>query len=115
MKGAEPLLRDRRIQIEALPGSVFNSDASTEPFVARMKMWRVMIFEEHAYRNSEEISNLSAPSLRIIIACNPDGGHYRAEHGFAFEHLSPITAMPWISISMPGTAKFDTVMSALPG
>ena len=26
-----------------------------------------------------------------------------------------ITAMPWISISMPGRAKFDTVISALAG
>lgn len=30
-------------------------------------------------------------------------------------HVSPITAMPWISISMPGRAKFVTVMSALAG
>ena len=28
---------------------------------------------------------------------------------------SPITATPWISISMPGRAKFVTVISALPG
>jgi len=37
------------------------------------------------------------------------------KHGFAAEQSSPITAMPWISISMPGRAKFETVMSALPG
>jgi hypothetical protein len=28
---------------------------------------------------------------------------------------SAITAMPWISISMPGRAKFATVISALAG
>ncbi len=30
-------------------------------------------------------------------------------------HLAATTATPWISISMPGRAKFDTVMSALAG
>jgi len=41
--------------------------------------------------------------------------HHRGSHGLAFEHLSPITATPWISINIPGTAKFDTVIRALPG
>jgi hypothetical protein len=36
-------------------------------------------------------------------------------HELSFEQRSPITATPWTSISMPGTAKFDTVISALPG
>jgi hypothetical protein len=38
-----------------------------------------------------------------------------AEQGFSFEQLSPMTPIAWISISIPGRAKFVTVMSALPG
>ena len=38
-----------------------------------------------------------------------------AEQGFALEQASPITPTAWISISIPGRAKFVTVMSALPG
>src|SRR5258708_2485614 len=41
--------------------------------------------------------------------------HHLGEHGLAFEHRSPITATPWTSINIPGTAKFDTVIRALPG
>ena len=37
------------------------------------------------------------------------------EHGWSLEHESPITPTAWISISIPGRAKFVTVMSALPG
>jgi hypothetical protein len=38
-----------------------------------------------------------------------------AEHGLSFEQLSPMTPIAWISISIPGRAKFVTVISALPG
>src|SRR6267378_6128890 len=38
-----------------------------------------------------------------------------AEQGWSLEQRSPITPTDWISISMPGRAKFVTVMSALPG
>ena len=38
-----------------------------------------------------------------------------AEQGLSFEQVSPITPTAWISISIPGRAKFVTVMSALPG
>ena len=41
--------------------------------------------------------------------------YWGGEHGLAFVQSSPITATPWISISEPGTAKFDTVIKALPG
>ena len=45
----------------------------------------------------------------------PHRAGHCGRHEFSFEQRSPITATPWISISMPGTAKFDTVISALPG
>jgi hypothetical protein len=38
-----------------------------------------------------------------------------AEHGLSLEQVSPITPTAWISISIPGLAKFVTVISALPG
>src|SRR5262249_46125315 len=54
-----------------------------------------------------------APGL-LRFARNDVSPHF-AEHGLAAEHSSPMTAMPWISISMPGRAKLETVISALPG
>jgi hypothetical protein len=48
-----------------------------------------------------------------VTACVRADQCYLGEHGFALEQLSPITAIPWISISMPGRAKLDTVISAL--
>src|SRR5262249_44545156 len=59
-----------------------------------------------AFAGDDEIGVLIliAPPLR-----------YFCEHGLAAEHSSPMTAMPWISISMPGRAKLETVISALPG
>jgi hypothetical protein len=38
-----------------------------------------------------------------------------AEQGLSFEQASPITPTAWISISIPGLAKFVTVIRALPG
>jgi hypothetical protein len=35
---------------------------------------------------------------------------YRGRQGVAFEHLSPMTATAWISMSEPGTTRFVIVI-----
>jgi hypothetical protein len=62
----------------------------------------------------------SACSISILNRCGFCPGHFffaipSAEQGVSLEQLSPITPTACISISMPGRAKFVTVMRALPG
>jgi hypothetical protein len=95
--------------------------------VADMEMRQAMIIIEHSHSYAEEISNCrhrkgppsryhpKAMGFRPPRQASTILHSYRGEHGFAAEQSSPITAMPWISISMPGRAKFDTVISALAG
>ena len=61
------------------------------------------------------------PSCRLAAPRQPPAHPHATaaqpyfEQGLASEHSSPITATPWISISMPGRAKLEMVSSALAG
>lgn len=101
-------LFDERENLAEAPAGSSISRSRTPPSTPRSRSIptkRIWLRERPRFSRSRERCHLA--SARFAFPST--------EQGLSLEHESPITPIAWISISIPGRAKFVTVMSALPG